>query len=171
MEGEGIRLRTFTTADVNDDFVAWLNDPQVVQYSNQRFLSHSRESCLDYLQSFAGSDNLYLAIEDVDSDRLHGSITAYRQVHHGTADIGIMVGNRQAWSRGIGYRAWGLLMAYLIERCQVRKVTGGTLRPNVAMVRIMEKSGMTLEATRTAQEVVDGVAVDMLYFCKFANEF
>ena len=113
LEGEGIRLRTFTTADVNDDFVAWLNDPQVVQYSNQRFLSHSRESCLDYLQSFAGSDNLYLAIEDVDSDRLHGSITAYRQVHHGTADIGIMVGNRQAWSRGIGYRAWGLLMAYL----------------------------------------------------------
>lgn len=40
----------------------------------------------------------------------------------------------------------------------------------MAMVRIMEKAGMKLEAIRSAQEVVDGVAVDMLYFCKFADE-
>ncbi len=170
LEGEGIRLRTFTSADVSDDFVSWLNDSQVVQYSNQRFLTHTYESCIDYLRSFMGTDNLYLAIEDAVSGRLHGSITAYRQIHHSTADIGIMVGDRQAWGKGIGYKAWNLLMDYLIKRCHVRKVTGGTLCPNVAMVRIMEKAGMKLEAIRSAQEVVDGVAVDMLYFCKFADE-
>ena len=81
-----------------------------------------------------------------------------------------MVGDRQAWSKGIGYKAWSLLMDYLIKRYHVCKVTGGTLRPNMAMVRIMEKAGMKLEAIRSAQEVVDGVAVDMLYFCKFADE-
>ena len=171
IEDKDIRLRKFIKEDVTNKFVAWLNDPRVVKYSNQRFLNHSRQSCLDYVDSFVGTENIYLAIEDTNSRMLHGSITAFRQDHHGTADIGIMVGNRLAWGRGIGYKAWILLMNYLIKQLKVRKVTGGTLRSNLAMVRIMEKSKMKLEAVRQEHELVDGVPEDILYFCKFSREF
>jgi ribosomal-protein-alanine N-acetyltransferase len=170
LEQDGIRLRKFTTKDITTEFVSWLNDPQVMQYSNQRFITHTYESCFEYLQSFTGTDNLYLAIEGADSRRLYGSITAYRQTHHGTADIGIMIGNRQVWGKGYGHKAWSQLMTYLIEQCRVRKVTGGTLSCNLAMRRIMEKSGMSLEAIRAEQEIIEGLAVDMLYFCKFSEE-
>jgi RimJ/RimL family protein N-acetyltransferase len=49
----------------------------------------------------------------------------------------------------------------------LRKVTGGAMRANVAMVRIMEKSGMTLEAVRGAQELLEGKPQDLLYYAKF----
>jgi RimJ/RimL family protein N-acetyltransferase len=40
---------------------------------------------------------------------------------------------------------------------------------NLGMIKVMEKCGMALEATRTAQEVLDGQPVDILYFAKFSN--
>ena len=112
LEGVGICLRPFTEVDDSETFVYWLNDPLVMK-CNKFFLPHTREPCLDYLRSFTGTDNLYFAIEDYEAGSLHGSITIYCRIHHGTANIGIMVGNRQAWGRGIGYKVWYLLLDYL----------------------------------------------------------
>ncbi len=71
------------------------------------------------------------------------------------------------WGKGIGLDAWSTLLDYLLNVCCLRKVTGGTLRCNVGMVRIMERSGMQLEAVRVQQELVDQVAHDALYYAKF----
>ena len=58
-------------------------------------------------------------------------------------------------------------MGYLFNVCKLRKVTGGTLASNVGMVRIMERSGMVLEAVRKEQELVAGVPQDALYYARF----
>jgi RimJ/RimL family protein N-acetyltransferase len=38
---------------------------------------------------------------------------------------------------------------------------------NVAMINVMQKCGMTLEATQKDQELLDDVPFDILYFAKF----
>ena len=58
-------------------------------------------------------------------------------------------------------------MSWFLENKDVRKVTGGTMKANTAMVRIMEKSGMTLEAVRGGQELLEGKPHDLLYYAKF----
>ena len=45
LPGKQVFLRPFTLADISAEYIAWLNDPRVVRYSNQRFLTHTRESC------------------------------------------------------------------------------------------------------------------------------
>ena len=37
------------------------------------------------------------------------------------------------------------------------------------MVKIMEQSGMQLEAVRHQQELIDGQPVDLLYYARFAE--
>ena len=37
------------------------------------------------------------------------------------------------------------------------------------MVKIMEQSGMELEAVRSRQELIEGQPVDLLYFARFAD--
>lgn len=160
-------LRPFADEDIGDEYLGWLNDPRVVRFSNQRFRTHTRESARAYLSSFSGSDNLFLAIRLAASGRTVGTITAYRSLPHETADMGLMVGDRSCWGEGIGLDAWSCLMDYLLNACRLRKVTGGTLRCNVGMVRIMERSGMVLEAVRAQQELVDQVPEDALYYAKF----
>ena len=169
IEGNIVQLRSFVESDISDTYISWLNDKEVVRYSNQRFLNHTVESSRNYLKSFLDSNNIYMAIEDKKTKELYGSITAYIQPNHGVADIGLMIGNKNSWGRGIGSEAWALMMEFLFSQCNVRKITGGTLKVNTGMVSIMKKNMMTHEATRKKQELIDGKPVDMLYFCKFSN--
>ena len=170
MESERLRLRAFTPGDIQANYVAWLNDPQVVQFSNQRFYKHSEASCRQYLASFAHTDNRFLAIEDKLTHELMGTLTMYINLNHQTADIGILIGNTYHWGKGVGYEAFSLAVESLLQ-VKMRKVTAGTMACNLGMIKVMEKCGMSLEATRTAQEILDGQAVDLLYFAKFSKSF
>lgn len=165
--GERIFLGPFREEDVTNEYVAWLNDPVVVRYSNQRFRHHDRASCLAYLNSFGETDNSFLAIRTMDGSKMIGTITAHVSPHHRTADMGLLIGERVLWGRGFGLEAWNLLLNYQLIECKLRKVTAGTLRCNVGMVSIMERSGMQLEGVRAQQELVDGEPQDILFFAKF----
>jgi ribosomal-protein-alanine N-acetyltransferase len=167
--GKRMLLRPFTLADISAEYIAWLNDPLVVRYSNQRFLTHTEASCRRYFESFANTPNLFLSISMKADDLAVGTMTAYVSPHHGTADIGIMVGRRSVWGSGVGQDAWETLLNWLLTSPGIRKVTAGAMRGNAAMVRIMERSGMMHEATRAEQELLDGVAQDILYFAKFPH--
>ncbi len=169
LRGDNIRLQSVSDESITDEYVNWLNDKEVVRFSNQRFMQHSKESCLAYLQSFQGTDNIFLSINEIKNDRAIGSITAYLNIHHGTADMGLLIGDRSVWGNGYGLEAWQLLMGYLFNDAKIRKVTGGTVRDNIAMIKIMERSGMHLEAIRKKQELISGVAIDVLHFAKFLD--
>ncbi len=168
IEGRTVRLRPFGEADISAQYLAWLNDPVTVRYSNQRFVQHTKESSLRYLHSFAGTANLFFSVTSLQGAAL-GTMTAYVSQVHGTADMGILMGNRAQWGKGYGLDAWSSLMAWLLQVHSLRKVTAGTLDCNTAMLRLMEKSGMQFEGSRKRQEIVDGVARDLLYFAKFAD--
>ena len=94
-------------------------------------------------------------------------MTAYISEHHGTVDVGIMIGNKSTWGLGYGQDAWDTLTNWLLEQKNIRKLTAGTLACNYGMIKLMERSGMTLEAVRKSQEIVDSQPVDLLYYSKF----
>ena len=164
-----LRLRPFQVADINAIYLGWLNDPEVTRFSNQRFQQHTAENCATYLASFAGSSNSFLLIEQLEDQWPIGTATVYRNNRYGTADIGLMVGERRCWGQGYGREAWQAVLEALLAEAGMRKVTGGTARPNRAMVRIMEQSGMELEAVRARQELIEGLPVDLLYYARFAE--
>lgn len=165
-----VSVRPFSAADISATYLAWLRDPAVVRFSSQRFRIHTLESCQAYLASFSESTNHFLAICDQNSGAMLGTMTVYRSVPHGTADIGIMVGERQVWGQGIGAEAFCLVLSALRTSGVIRKVTAGTLAANQSMVRIMEQAGMQHEATRQAQELLDGVPVDVVYYATFCHD-
>ena len=96
-------------------------------------------------------------------------MTIYRAPQHGTADIGLRLGNRDYWRQGLGLEAWNGVLQTLLQEPGLRKVTGGTAKPNAGMVKIMEQSGMKLEAVRHQQELIDSQAVDLLYYSIFTK--
>ena len=164
-----LRLRPFEAANINAKYLGWLNDPEVTRFSNQRFHQHTAESCASYLASFTSSSNSFLLIEQLEDQGPIGTATVYRNIRHGTADIGMMLGERRCWGKGYGREAWQAVLEALLAETGMRKITGGTVRPNRAMIRIMEQSGMTLEAVRARHELIEDQAVDLLYYARFAK--
>ncbi|WP_400770546.1 GNAT family N-acetyltransferase [Methylosinus sporium] len=169
LEGPRLLVRSFTVDDIQPTYVAWLNDPEVVRFSNQRFRRHDEETCQIYLSGFEGSSNYFLAIVLRESGRMIGTMTAYCNEHHQTADIGVMLGAREAWGKGFGLEAFSLVLNWLLARSDIRKVTAGTLAHNIGMIRIMERAGLRLEATRRAQELLDGQPADIVYYGRFKD--
>lgn len=170
LTGDRVLLRPFEEKDISEPYLSWLQDPEVVRYSSQRFHVHTLETCQTYLASFAGSANHFLAICERTSGAMLGTLTVYHSVPHRTADVGIMIGERQIWGQGIGAEAFCLVLSALKASGLLRKITAGTLAVNRGMVRIMEKAGMQHEATRPAQELLDGVPVDVVYHATFCCE-
>ncbi|MFN7724260.1 MAG: GNAT family N-acetyltransferase [Rubrivivax sp.] len=169
LTGRLVQLRPFSAADITPAYIGWLNDPETVRFSNQRFVQHTRESCERYYASFAGGANHFLSIRLRADHSAVGTLTAYRSLPHGTVDIGILVGDRRVWGQGIGLDAFKTLADWWSAQPGVRKVTAGTLKLNTGMVRVAERAGLHLEAVRRGQELVDGQAVDMLYFARFTS--
>ena len=163
-----VALRPFTADDITPTYLGWLADKRVTRFSNQRFGTHDAASAAEYLASFDGTPNLFLALCDARDGNVVGTMTAYRQPQHGLADMGIMIGNPAHWGGGYGLAAWTLLGEWLFDN-GTRKLTGGTLAGNRGMVRIFERFGMHLEATRTDHEIVEGAPMDILLYARFAD--
>lgn len=168
--GRRIVLDQFCQEDISDDYVGWLNDKEVVKYSNQRFRHHDLKTCESYRKSFLESDNLFLSVRLLHTNEMIGTMTVYISPHHQTGDVGMMIGRRAQWGKGYGSEAWDLLLRYLLQDRSLRKVTAGTLRCNIGMVTVIERSGMELEAVRSRQELVIGEPQDILYFAKFGSD-
>lgn len=170
LAGDRVLVRPFTGGDISEAYLGWLRDPEVVRFSSQRLHVHTLQSCQDYLATFTESSNHFLAICDQKTGSMLGTLTVYCSVPHGTADIGIMIGERNVWGKGIGAEAFCLVLSALKASGAIRKVTAGTLAVNQGMVRIMEKAGMRHEATRRAQELLEGAPVDVVYYATFCHD-
>lgn len=160
----------FSKEHLSPRYVSWLNDPETVRYSDQRFRRHTLESCEAYWRSFAGTPHHFWAILLKPAGEHVGNITAYVDVHHQTADVGILVGERRTWGSGIGTEAFGTACRWLLQEGGLRKVTAGTLSCNRGMLGIMRKIGMMPDGTRRGQCLVEGEAVDMIHGALYRTE-
>lgn len=169
LRSERLMVRPFRPTDITPEYLGWLNDPVVTRFSNQRFRRHDRASAEAFLAGFAGQPSRFLSVRLLADNRAIGTMTAHISPHHGTADMGILLGARDVWGRGYGLECWSLLMGWLIGEAGIRKVTAGTTSVNHGMIQIMERSGMQHEATRRAQELIEGAPVDILYYARFGD--
>ncbi len=162
---ERLTVRPFDTNDVSPTYLSWLNDGEHMRFSNQRFKIHTRDSALEYLSSFKGSDSVFLAIELRDHAQLVGTATVFANVHNGTADIGVMIGPEHA-GRGIARESVRAIVEAL-DTQGFRKITIGTSAQNVGMLRVIEFLGFHPDGVKSRHEVIGGVESDVLYFAKF----
>lgn len=165
LEGPPLRLVPFAAHHLSAAYVGWLNDRTVMHYSEQRHRTHTVQSCATYVASMAAAGNHLWAIEvPADGDRHIGNITAGYDRNNMLADIGIVIGADGCQGKGYGVTAWGAVLDWLKTDTTLRKITGGCLAPNAAMVRIMQGVGMQPDGTRPQHYIVDGAAVDVVYF-------
>lgn len=168
IETTRLRLVPFSRKHLTPAYVCWLNDPEVVRFSEQRHRKHSLETCKQYYESFSGTPHLFWAITTIDPENEHiGNMNAYVDTFNSVADIGILIGDRTVWGKGFGLEAWTAVCRYLLREADIRKVTAGTLAPNSGMLKIMEKSGMISDGRRSRHYLVGNKEVDVVYAAMF----
>lgn len=149
LELERLRIVNFSKNHLSERYIAWLNDPEVVQFSEQRHMTHSLASCQTYFTQMQMTSNYFLAIESKEYDFGHvGNIGVTVDLHNRIADMSILMGEKRVWGTGLATIAWTVVMKRLLIEQNFRKVTAGTLEKNKPMLRLMERSGMHIESVR-----------------------
>lgn len=162
-------------------YLRWMNDLEVTtkigRFDNLRPVT--RRELVDYYFSLDPASTIFLAIYLDEGGLGQGKKEALRFV--GTlklygidrlarlAGIGIMVGERDCWDKGIGSAAIDLACGYLFQTLGLQKVEAGYLLPNAGMARAFEKCGFTVEGTLRRHFYLKGEVVDHVLVARFAK--
>lgn len=159
-------LAPFGPEHLGQRYVSWLNDPEVVRHSEQRHRAHSLESCRAYVESFTGSPSGLWAMLTRQGAHV-GNVTAAVDAPNAVAELGILIGERAHWGRGLATQAWAALADHLFRERGLRKIVAGAMAENTGMLRVADKLGMAPDGRRARHFLLDGREVDAVYFALF----
>jgi len=128
-------------------FVGWLNDDEVVKYSEQRHYEHSRESQMRFWTETIDEPRRYwfLKTKNGEKSQIIGAASAEYDEDNLVSNISILIGDKNYWGKGLGKEAYGAVIEN--ERLHgMKRVVAGMMETNEPMIRTCLACGMAREA-------------------------
>ena len=167
LQGERIYLRRLTEDDVSDDYVRWMNDPEINQYLESRFHTHTIESTRAFIRSVTNENNYQFGIFVKETGKHIGNIKIGSiNQYHKYADIGFLIGEKNYWGKGIATEAIKLVTDFAFNTLKLHKLFGGLYSPNVGSLHAFQKNGYEQEGIKKSQYLLNGVYYDDIMFGK-----
>lgn len=171
--GETVYLRPLEPDDASLEYAGWLNDGETNRFLETGHFPSTRASVAEFIAAHSGrSDVVFLAIVLQDGDRHVGNVKLgpIDWVHR-RAELGILIGDRDARGRGIGTEATTLVLEHAFGRLNLHRVALGVVADNLPAVRSYEKAGFSVEGTFRQAIQRHGRFVDLLRMAILADEF
>ena len=157
LDGECISLRPLRVEDVGPHYVRWMNDPEINRFLESRFRSWSHDDLVVFVRDHAGRRDAFIfAILEKASGRHVGNIKVGPVASaHGTASVGLLIGERSCWGKGYGTDAIRLACDYSFCTLRLRRLTAGAYATNTGALAAFRKAGFAVEG-RQRQHRKDG---------------
>lgn len=144
-----IYLNLLREDDVSEAYLNWLHDREINQFLEVR-LSPPKDlkELKEFVRQTIMNDSKYLfGIYDNDKNIHIGNISMEVNFYHRHGSIGLLIGNKNFWGRGIATEAIKLMMSFAYEELKLLKLTAGSYGSNIASIKAFEKVGFKREAT------------------------
>ncbi|MBX7050601.1 MAG: GNAT family N-acetyltransferase [Flavobacteriales bacterium] len=172
LEGEKIYLRALTQSDANEEYLSWLNDEETTRGLASGVFPSSIEALKKFVEGIsARKDVVMFAICDKKNGQHIGNIKLdnFDWVSR-TCELGILIGNKSYWGKGIGFEVCQLTIQYAFQDLNIRKVVLAVYENNPAAVKLYEKLGFQHEGRLRKQVFEGGQYFDKLYMGIFVEE-
>lgn len=162
LEGKRIYFREVRESDVNDEYYAWLNDPEVNSYLETRYVVQSKDDIIQYIKKKHSKTNEpFFAICLLDNDRHIGNIKLgpINWIHR-KGDISLFIGAKDLWGKGYASEAISLITKYAFKVLGLNKLKAGAYSVNLASIRAFEKCGFVKEGLLKDEVLFNGKQMD-----------
>lgn len=160
--GKRIYLRRIERDDLSGNYFQWLNDQEVTRWLQRGAYPNSIAEMEAYFQGVINSQSdLVLAIVLNNGDRHIGNIGIHR-IHpiFRSAEIGILIGEKDTWGQGYGTEAIGLLVDHAFRRMNLNRLYAGAVDKNTGSISAFEKVGFIREGVSREAYFVEGAYAD-----------
>lgn len=147
LDGQQIYLREVRLTDVNQNYYNWLNDPEINQFLETRFIPRSLENIAQFVKQMDGNVNeVFLAICLKENHQHVGNIKLgpINWVHR-HADVSLLIGDKKIWGRGIATEAIKLISEYAFEILNLHKLKAGCYVENQGSAKAFIKNAYRQE--------------------------
>jgi RimJ/RimL family protein N-acetyltransferase len=128
LQGLHIYLRLLTPDDVSKTYVAWMNDNEIIQYLESRWSVQTLETVRTFVQSMSDSPKDFLFGMFLNEIHQHIGNIKIGSIHfiHRHGDVGLIIGDKASWGKGIAFEAISLITRYGFEELNLNKLTAST---------------------------------------------
>ncbi len=148
LEANGFCLRPLRPEDVTERYVGMLNNPRVNRFLEVRWKPQTDDSVRAFVDSFYKDEEKYAwSITVRDSNLFIGTATLYEiNRNHGTAELGLMIGDESYWGKGASETVLTLVINYALDVLNLRRIIGGSCEHNHGMHFTYKRLGFRREA-------------------------
>ena len=163
-----VALISLDASAAKGPYASWMQDPEVRRYLESRFIRYSEKNLAEFIRSSNEAPNILLAGVFLDGRHV-GNIKLNVDAHHKRGEMGILIGEREVWGRGVARQAIGLLADHAFNELGVIKLSAGCYGPNLGSIMAFKAAGFHIEAIRPGHYICDGQSVDGIYLARFAS--
>ena len=168
LNGNRVFLRSLKVSDATQEYVDWLNNPDVNQFLESRFERHTLESVRNYIQKARKDPRvIFLAIIRREDDKHIGNIKSGPiDQNHKRSDIGFMIGDKASWGKGYMTESIDLFSRYLFDTVKLHKIIAGAYENNPGSINALKKCGFYEEARLKRHASFKGEFIDVVLLAK-----
>ncbi|HET6493553.1 MAG TPA: GNAT family protein [Burkholderiales bacterium] len=141
--GARVLLDAVDPAQAEGPYLSWLLDAEVTRFLEARFTQYDAVHLRDYIVRENGRDDAVLfGIYLADARRLIGTLKLSQiRRDHRHCDLGLMIGDKTVWGRGLGAETIRLGTDYAFRVLDMHRVLAGIYSNNLASERAFLRAG------------------------------
>ena len=153
LESERLIFKRVSIEHVSNDYVSWLNDPEVNMYLETRG-NYTLDLLKSYIEEQYNKEIYFWAINIRDSKKHIGNIKIDPiNKENNSGEYGILIGDKLNWGKGFASEASLRIINYCFDELRLSKITLGVIEDNISAVNLYKKLGFTIN------EVIKGTKV------------
>jgi RimJ/RimL family protein N-acetyltransferase len=144
---ERLAFRILEVCDVSNQYVHWLNDPEINRFLETRFTPHTKSSCENFVLAMQADAGSYLfGIFNKKTNAHIGNIKIGSiNVNHKVGYISFFIGDKNSWGKGYGAESIHSVTQWGFKFLRLRRIESGCYEGNLAALRSFLKIGYTVE--------------------------
>ena len=159
--------------DINDysiNYLNWMNDKKVVEFTEQRYSKHNKKDILDFIKSKKNSKKeiVFGIFLKVKSKKIHIGNIKLGPIDfiHKNALISYFIGEKKYWGKNITTMAIKKLIIIAKKKYKLKKIYAGFYSNNIGSKKVLEKNGFKKEAHFKNQLIYKNKRIDHIYYGK-----
>lgn len=167
IETERLLLKPMHTKFITENYLHWMNDLDVCKFL-ETAIPYSEVELQDFVNSMIAKKILFWAIT-LKHDGSHIGNIKIDPINkkHLIGEYGILMGDRNNWGKGYAKEASKSVISYCFESLNLRKITLGVIKDNVAAVKLYESLGFEEEGIYRMHGIYGGKYCDAIRMALF----
>ena len=160
---ERFDLKVLSPEDVSEEYVGWMNDYEVVRYTEQRFYTHTAEGVKKFVSDKLTSKTDFLFGMYYDNAHIGNIKLGPIDVFHGAADVSFIIGDKDFWGKGLAVEAIQRVIQFSFNDLKLKRLTAGYYIVNAGSKKVLEKCGFETEGAQQGRFLFENVRMAHIF--------